>query len=144
MRLALLLIVAACAMLNGCAEYTKPDPRTHAHDRLRPVLRGQATDEGVAIASSHIEPHSEPVGVPGEGPGRPAPTAIPRCHVEVVASESPLRRDAIGWAPVVGHVVRGETLTFLDFIDRRLRILGRQVFDGGYWLKVRGPRGSVG
>lgn len=58
--------------------------------------------------------------------------------------ESGLRRDAAAWAPVVGHVARGEALTVLDAIDRRLRILGHIVFDGGYWLKVRGPRGDVG
>ena len=32
----------------------------------------------------------------------------------------------------------------LDAIDRRLRMLGREVFDGGHWIKVRDPRGREG
>jgi hypothetical protein len=66
------------------------------------------------------------------------------CRLEVAASQSPLWRDAFGRASIVGHVVLGERLTALDFIDRRLRVLGSVVFDGGYWRKVRGQRGDVG
>jgi hypothetical protein len=66
------------------------------------------------------------------------------CHFEVAVSVSPLRRDAFGRAPIVGQIAPGEKLTFLDFIDRRLRVLGRVVFDGGHWLKVRGQRDDVG
>jgi hypothetical protein len=67
-----------------------------------------------------------------------------RCFAEAAVSESPLRRDAFAASPIVGRVVAGERLASLDFIDRRLRVLGRMVFDGGHWRRVRGERGDVG
>ncbi len=106
----------------------------------------------IVTASAVLSGCAERIGADPSGPTRAIAYTLderrrppfPAGRVEVVVSESPLRRDAAGLAPVVGHVARGETLTVLDAIDRRFRMLGRIVFDGGYWLKVRGPRGDVG
>jgi len=63
---------------------------------------------------------------------------------EVVTADSPLYRDAYSTASRVGRVVRGDQLTYLDFIDRRLWILNALIFDGGYWIKVRATDGTAG
>jgi hypothetical protein len=65
-------------------------------------------------------------------------------RLEVVAREASLRRDALSLAPLVGRVIRGEVVTFLDFIDRRLRVLNVLLFDGGHWIKVRTSDGTIG
>lgn len=132
----LVLVTAALwAMLSGCAEWTKSDlpVRVRAAVDLQ-CCRNQATDAGSAVSTFDVEAAREAIDAAGHG----------LCRFEVARSESPLRRDALGRAPIVGRVVPGEKLTFLDFIDRRLRILSRIVFDGGHWRKVRGQRGDVG
>jgi hypothetical protein len=77
---------------------------------------------------------------PGNG-GAP-PATHPR--LEVVVAESPLHRDALSGAPTVGHVVKGEQVTYVDAIDRRLRIFNTLIFDGGHWIKVRAANGTEG
>jgi hypothetical protein len=44
----------------------------------------------------------------------------------------------------VGRVGPGQQVTFVDSIDRRLRILNLLEFDGGYWMKVRLSSGTEG
>ena len=58
--------------------------------------------------------------------------------------ESALYRDAYAAAARVGSVVRGELLIYVDYIDRRVRILNALVFDGGHWIKVRASDGQEG
>jgi hypothetical protein len=127
--------VALCAMLSGCALHIKSDlPAQMTAPTDRQCCRDQATDEPPAVSTSALEIATKPSDAAGYG----------ACLVEVAVSESPLRRDAFRRAPIVGRVVQGEKLTFVDFIDRRLRVLGHVVFDGGHWRKVRGQRGDVG
>jgi len=61
-----------------------------------------------------------------------------------VAGESPLYRDAFATASRIGRVIRGDQVTYLDSIDRRLRILNALIFDGGHWIKVRSADGAEG
>jgi hypothetical protein len=72
----------------------------------------------------------------------PRPTATPR--LEVVVADTTLRRDAVATASPVGAVYRGERVTYVDSIDRRLRILNTLIFDGGHWIKVQANDGTVG
>jgi hypothetical protein len=65
-------------------------------------------------------------------------------RLEVLAVESALYRDAFATAGQVGRAFRGELVTYLDFIDRRLRMLNRLIFDGGHWIKVRLADGTEG
>jgi hypothetical protein len=127
--------VAVCAVLSGCAQRIKSDvPVQMAAAGDRQCCRVQATDERTAVSPVNFEGTMAARNTAGYG----------LCRFEVAATDSPLRRDAFGRAPIVGHAVPGEKLTFVDFIDRRLRVLGHVVFDGGHWRKVRGQRGEVG
>ncbi|MBI3456040.1 MAG: SH3 domain-containing protein [Candidatus Rokubacteria bacterium] len=65
-------------------------------------------------------------------------------RLEVVIGESALYRDAVEAASPIGRVVRGERVTYLDSIDRRLRIFNTLIFDGGHWIKVRAADGTEG
>ena len=127
--------VAVCAMLSGCAQRIKSDvsaQMTAAGDLQ--CCREQVADERTAVSPVDVEGAMAAKDSAGYG----------LCRFQVAATGSPLRRDAFGRAPIVGHVVPGEKLTFVDFIDRRLRVLGHVVFDGGHWRKVQGQRGDVG
>jgi hypothetical protein len=77
---------------------------------------------------------------PDDGATRPAT----RPRLEVVVAESSLHRDALSGTPTVGRVVRGEQLTYVDAIDRRLWIFNTLIFDGGHWIKVRAANGAEG
>ena len=77
---------------------------------------------------------------PGDGVARPAT----RPPLEVVVTETTLHRDALSGAPMVGRVVKGELVTYVDAIDRRLRVFNTLIFDGGYWIKVRAADGTEG
>jgi hypothetical protein len=63
--------------------------------------------------------------------------------LEVVADGS-LQRDALTNASAIGRVIRGQTVTQVDAIDRRLHIFNRLIFDGGHWIKVRVGDGTEG
>src|SRR5262245_27877867 len=119
MRLVVVIMVAAWAVVGGCAA---PGPW------VRSSIAGVVTD-------AQCREWNPLVGMADGSLGE---------RVETVASDSPLRRDAAGWSSVVGHVAPRERLVVLDRIDRRLRIFGRVVYDGGRWLKVQGSRGDVG
>jgi hypothetical protein len=65
-------------------------------------------------------------------------------QLEVIADDAPLRRDAIAAADPVGRVSRGQRVTYVDTIDRRLRVFNVLLFDGGHWVRVRAADGSEG
>jgi len=65
-------------------------------------------------------------------------------QLEVIADDAPLRRDAIAAADPVGRVSRGQRVTHVDTIDRRLRMFNVLLFDGGHWVRVRAADGSEG
>jgi hypothetical protein len=130
-----LVALALCAMLSACAarvESSRPTPMGLAADLQ--CCGWKATGAGATVSSTDIRVARGALDALGDH----------LCHFEVAVSEGLMRRDAFGRAPIVGHVVLGEKLTILDFIDRRLRVLGRLVFDGGSWRKVRGQHGTVG
>ncbi len=110
--------------------------------------------QGVAPVPSAPPRPSAPVE-PSATPSRPAPAvaslppdatppAPPGGRLEVIVGEAPLYRDALEAGDPVGTVARGQQVTYLDSIDRRLRIFNRLVYDGGYWVKVRAADGIVG
>ncbi|MGH7266662.1 MAG: SH3 domain-containing protein, partial [Candidatus Rokuibacteriota bacterium] len=72
------------------------------------------------------------------------PTNGRREVLEVIVAESVLRPNAVHGGQPVGTVQRGERLTYLDSVDRRLRVFNTVVFDGGHWVKVRAEDGTVG
>lgn len=130
-----------------------------------PRLRGPTgNDAGLPFLAAYQGPAPSPVTAPlGSGGTAPAASAAPSTAVastgsggdvspptaegrrlEVVAGESALYRDAFEKAARVGRVVRGQLVTYLDFIDRRLRILNALIFDGGHWVKVRVADGTEG
>lgn len=80
----------------------------------------------------------------GKGPSGDGPGGLVARRFEVLTRESALYRDAFATARHVGHVVQGQIVTYLDFIDRRLRILNALIWDGGYWIKVRVADGTEG
>jgi len=104
-----------------------------------PPGSGPSGDRGQPSARDHTPVATVAVTTPDasrlETPGR---------RLEVVADEANLRRDALANADTVGRVARGDQVTYVDSIDRRLRILNILVFDGGHWIKVRAADGSVG
>ncbi len=69
---------------------------------------------------------------------------VPGPRLEVVIEESLLYRDALTNATPIGKVVRGQQVTKMDSIDRRLHIFNLLVFDGGHWVKVRAVDGTEG
>ncbi len=99
---------------------------------LQVFRTARATSDGLPTLAAYQRPDA--LGTAPDG-GTP---------LEVVASETTLFRDAYAAARRTGRVTRGEQLVYLDQIDRRLRILGMLVFDGGHWIKVRTPDGMEG
>jgi hypothetical protein len=88
-----------------------------------------------------------PVTATAAATSPPASVAAPRrpsTRLEVVIADTPLHRDALANGPTVGSVRRGEQVTYVDSIDRRLRILNTLIFDGGHWIKVRAADGTEG
>jgi hypothetical protein len=77
-------------------------------------------------------------------PALPPPTNGRRGILEVIVAEGVLRPNAVHGGQPVGKVQRGERLTYLDSVDRRLRVFNALVFDGGHWVKVRAEDGTVG
>lgn len=69
---------------------------------------------------------------------------VPGPRLEVVIEESLLYRDALTNATPIGRLMRGQQVTYVDSIDRRLQIFNLVVFDGGHWIKVRVPDGTEG
>ena len=71
------------------------------------------------------------------------PASSPSRMFEVVW-ESVVYRDAVSGSVRIGRVVTGQQVSYVDSIDRRLRILNLLVFDGGHWVKIRLPDGTEG
>ena len=74
-------------------------------------------------------------------PGSPVP---PPSRVFEVLGESVLYRDALYGSARVGRVASGQQVSYVDAIDRRLRILNLLVFDGGHWVRIRLSDGTEG
>ena len=72
------------------------------------------------------------------------PRSVPQGRTYEVVGESALYRDALYSSSHVGRVVSGQQVSYVDSIDRRLRILNLLVFDGGHWVKIRLPDGVEG
>jgi hypothetical protein len=64
--------------------------------------------------------------------------------VLIVIRDQSLLREALANASEIGRVIRGQTVTKVDTIDRRLTIFNRLIFDGGHWIKVRIGDGTEG
>jgi len=107
------------------------------------AYQGAAPTQGSGHGSSAAGPTVASVR-PDSGESAALDGTLPEKRVEVVAGESPLYRDAYSTARQVGRVTQGEQLVYLDFIDRRLRIMNTLVFNGGYWIKVRATDGTEG
>jgi len=90
------------------------------------------------------EPPQTAAVAPTPADGVPAPTATDSKRLEVVTEQSALYRNALSAGSAVGRVTRGETVTYVDSIDRRLRIYNTVIFDGGHWIKVRAADGTEG
>jgi hypothetical protein len=74
---------------------------------------------------------------------QPAALGASSRRLEVLGG-TPLYREALAGSAQVGHVARGQHVTYVDSIDRRLHILNRLIFDGGHWVKVRLLDGTEG
>jgi hypothetical protein len=74
-------------------------------------------------------------------PGSPVPSPS---RVFEVLGESVLYRDALYGSARVGRVASGQQVSYVDAIDRRLRILNLLVFDGGHWVRIRLSDGTEG
>jgi hypothetical protein len=131
------LFIAAKATLTG---YQRA-----AADATRGADAGPGEDAGGAGA---------PPAAVAEDPGGAArPSVVPSSggasmrrerRFVVIVRESALYRDAVAIAGRVGRVVQGQLLTYIDSIDRRLRVLNTLVFDGGHWVKIRAADGTMG
>ena len=115
---------------------SRPPPGPAAASTAAPPAAGSPGAVGGSTA----------VATPPSQPAAPAAVATPgRRLLEVITRESALHRDAYAAAARVGRVVRGQILTYIDFIDRRLQILNGLInFDGGHWIKVRAADGTEG
>ena len=126
------MTVVLCATLSACAARIESN---------RPALVAAAAGPR-CCAGDTIDGGAAGSNPGGWTAGRGADPVA--CRLAVAVAEYPLRRDAVGAAPIVGHVASGEELTVLDFIDRRFRFRGHVVFDFGNWRKVRTQPGDVG
>ena len=91
---------------------------------------------------------SQPAPTPVRISTTSGPTAVlarpvPGPTLEVVVDHS-LHRYALENASPIGRVVRGQTVTKVDVIDRRLHIFNRLILHGGHWIKVRVGDGTEG
>lgn len=103
---------------------------------------GELTNELLVVSTGsdliELAPEQVSVITPGELRLRDG------VQLEVIADDAPLRRDAIAAADPVGRVSRGQRVTYVDTIDRRLRMFSVLLFDGGHWVRVRAADGSEG
>jgi hypothetical protein len=72
------------------------------------------------------------------------PSSTAPGRVLEVIGESGIYKEATSISSQVGRVAAGQQVTYVDAIDRRLRILDLLEFDGGYWIKVRLATGTEG
>lgn len=111
-----------------------PPPAAPAAAPEAPTTAGPAPKETRAPGQLVLVPRSN---------GAVSASSVHR--LRVVALTATLRRDAYGRAEVLGTVRRGEQVTYLDSIDRRLLLPWfNTVLDGGYWIKVKTPNGLEG
>ena len=74
----------------------------------------------------------------------PGSTVTSPSRVFEVVGESVLYRDALYGSARIGRVATGQQVSYVDAIDRRLRILNLLVFDGGHWVRIRLSDGTEG
>ncbi len=131
-------------------------PPPQAAGSIAPPLPAPSAAQPVApfVASSPQPPASSPPHPPSEksssppGAVSPAPETSPSAppggvHFRVIASETWLYREATVQADRVGVVKKGELVTYVDMIDRRLSLLG-YLLDFGRWIKVKTVGGLMG
>jgi hypothetical protein len=129
-----------------------PAPAAPATVSQAPGTSDAASRAGLPAMAAYQDPRGSLDRIASPSPGRAvqpvaltreAPLPTPGRRLQAV-DESPLYRDALHGAAQVGRVNPGQQVTFVDSIDRRLRILNRLVFDGGHWVKVRAADGTEG
>jgi hypothetical protein len=133
---------------------TASAPAASTSGTTTPAAKGTArTDSGIVGGlptmaayqdASNGRQATPPVTVQTAVLTRETPSTQPARPVFEVVGESPLYRDALFSSSRIGHVVAGQQVRYLDSIDRRLRILNLQVFDGGHWVKIGLPDGTEG
>jgi hypothetical protein len=131
---------AAEAALPSVTLYQAIPPAPAGSGRLSNPAAAAPFTSSVPAADA-AGPDGTVVASVGSGAG-PASGAGKR--LEVAVRENVLRRDAVETAAPVGRVLRGERVTYLDSIDRRLRIFNTLIFDGGHWIKIRAANGAEG
>ncbi len=110
----------------------------------QPVPPSVATSPPQPPASPQpsVKPFSPPVAVsPAPETSLPAPPGGP--VFRVIASETWLYHEATVQADRVGLVKKGELVTYVDMIDRRLSLMG-YLLDFGRWIKVKTAGGLTG
>ena len=133
----------------------KPDELRayRAHGEAAVALDPAAWPTDAALAPATRTPAAAVAAIPPAVslPAPPASTstgygrALGRgVQLEVIADDTPLRRDAIAAADPVGRVSRGQRVTYVDTVDRRLRMFNVLLFDGGHWVRVRAVDGTEG
>jgi hypothetical protein len=128
--------VEAASGASPAPETVAPQPGAEPVASVTPASTAQpARTAQPVVTSVRVSTTSGPTAVLA----RPVPGPL----MEVVADQS-LFRDALTNASEIGRVIRGQTVTKIDAIDRRLTIFNRVIFDGGYWIKVRVGDGTEG
>lgn len=122
----------------------KPDELRVFRADSAPSTPPPQTAAGSSFAPGSAQPAMPPAPMAAAVPAEPRHAPSIGRRLEVIAPESSLRRDAASGSDIVGKVVRGDLVTYLDSIDRRLRILNVLVLDGGHWIKVRAASGAEG
>lgn len=122
-------------------------PPLPAPSAAQPVPPSVATSPPQPPASSPPNPLSEKSSSPpvAVSPAPETSLAAPPGGVlfRVIASETWLYREATVQADRVGLVKKGELVTYVDMIDRRLTLLG-YLLDFGRWIKVKTGGGLTG
>jgi len=75
----------------------------------------------------------------------PSPSTAPQGErlFRAVFPQTGLYAEATSQSMKLGVVRRGETVSYVDLIDRRISVLGR-ILDLGHWIKVRTASGKIG
>jgi hypothetical protein len=109
-----------------------------------PASPAPAAPASAAAQPAAPQPAITPIRVSTtSGPTAVLARPVPGPILMVITDQS-LLRDALTNASEIGRVLRGQTVTKVDAIDRRLTIFNRLIFDGGHWIKVRIGDGTEG
>jgi hypothetical protein len=110
------------------------------------VAGGRSDTAGFPAVASYqgVSPGPRPVVATATVPEARPPISERPLRLLQVVGETPLYRDAVSGSARIGYLAPGQHVTYLDSIDRRLRILNHLLFDGGHWVKVRLADGVEG